>query len=57
MVCMVSDNIHTPTTEGIGNSGGEGELGGGSKSGMIFNVMFSVVLKILVTISFDFDIN
>jgi len=37
--------------------GGEGELGGGSKSGMIFNFMFSVVLKILVTISFDFDIN
>ena len=28
--CVVPENIHTPTTEGIGNSEGEG--GGGSKT-------------------------
>ena len=27
--CVVPENIHTPTTEGIGNSGG---MGGGSKA-------------------------
>ena len=27
--CVVAENIHTPTTEGIGNSKGEGEGGGG----------------------------
>ena len=27
--CVVPENIHTPTTEGIGNSGG---VGGGSKA-------------------------
>ena len=31
MKCVVPENIHTPTMEGIGNSEGEGE-GGGSKN-------------------------
>ena len=29
---MVPENIHTPTTEGIRNSGGVGGGGGGSKA-------------------------
>ena len=43
--CVVPENIHTPTTEGIGNSGGVG--GGGSKAqeiperrGIVSEIMF-----------------
>ena len=54
MQCVVPENIHTPTTEGIGNSRGVGGGGGGGvkgpgnsgeewEGGLLVNLRFQMV--------------